>query len=124
MGIVIESDIWEPKPFIYLFLFLLCLFSILLFPYFANNSGYIRTTRALLDLGGIFSASSAPFLRFQIRFLLAYSLASVIDGLELIFGEYGYYYGLSREQVVAALSLTCIISLLLGTVLGVLSDVM
>ncbi|KAJ8631583.1 hypothetical protein MRB53_024906 [Persea americana] len=114
MGVVIETQMWEPSSFSFIFLFCCCISSIILFPYFANTSG---KSNSFFDLG-------SPFLRFQRRFLLVYSLASVIKGLGSVFGEFEYgYYGLSREWMVVTLSVGYAASLLVGTFLGVLSDV-
>lgn len=66
MGVVIETQMWEPSSFSFIFLFCCCISSIILLPYFANTSG---KSNSFFDLG-------SPFLRFQRRFLLVYSLAS------------------------------------------------
>ncbi|KAF8410176.1 hypothetical protein HHK36_002698 [Tetracentron sinense] len=116
MGVVIESVVWEPKPLLYLFLFFSSFLSIFLLPYFSNNSN--RTT-TIFDLG-----IPSSFLRFQRSFLLIYSLASVMEGLESVFGEFEYaYYGVSREQMVVSLCVGSAAALLIGTFLGILSDV-
>ncbi|XP_077233506.1 major facilitator superfamily protein isoform X2 [Tasmannia lanceolata] len=116
MGVVIESLVWEPNPLLYFFLFSSSLASIFLLPYFSNNSTKV-------DLGLVSSTIQSPFLRFQRRFLLVYSLGSVIEGLGLVLGEFEYgYYGFSREQMVVVLSVGCAAALLVGTFLGLLSD--
>ncbi|RVX23689.1 hypothetical protein CK203_000824 [Vitis vinifera] len=65
MGIVIESSVWEPKPSLYIFIFLASFLSIFLLPNFSNR------TLAPFDHG-----TSPSFLRFQRNFLLIFSLAS------------------------------------------------
>ncbi|KAF8377623.1 hypothetical protein HHK36_031005 [Tetracentron sinense] len=115
MGVVIESVVWEPNPLLYLLLFFSSFISIFLLPYFSNNSN--RTT-TFFDLG-----IPASFLRFQRSFLFVYSMASVMEGLESVFGEFeSGYYGVSREQIVVSLSVGSAAALLIGTFLGILSD--
>ncbi|MQM10222.1 hypothetical protein Taro_043112 [Colocasia esculenta] len=125
MGMVIERVEWEPGPLAYFFLFCCCFSSIFFLPYFSKSCSGVpaASTRSshssLLDLG-----TSAPFLRFQRRFLLLYSLASVIGGLETVFGEDEYQrYGTSRVQMVLCLCAGAAASLFIGSFLGVLSDV-
>lgn len=72
MGVVIESDRWEPKPSAFIFLSAACFASIFLRPYFSkSNAARGSGACSLLDLG-----PTASFLRFQRGFLLIYSLAS------------------------------------------------
>ncbi|XP_043708915.1 molybdate-anion transporter isoform X2 [Telopea speciosissima] len=116
MGIVIESEVWEPKPSLYIFLLCSSLFSLILLPYFTKNSN--RTT-------GLFDPSGVPasFLRFQRSFLLIYSLVSVMEGLGSVFGEFEYAsHGISREQIVLSLCVGSAASLLIGSLLGILGD--
>ncbi|XP_010271985.1 PREDICTED: molybdate-anion transporter-like isoform X2 [Nelumbo nucifera] len=121
MGVVIETIVWEPKPHLYIFLFCICFLSLFLTPYFSKNSS--RKT-GFLELGTVSTSIPASFLRFQRSFLLVYSLASVMEGLGSVFGEFEYaYYGLSKEQMVVSLCIGSAASLLVGTSLGILSDV-
>ncbi|KAK0605173.1 hypothetical protein LWI29_023726 [Acer saccharum] len=114
MGVVIESSIWEPNPSLYIFLFLCCFFSIFLLPYSSNKT----TSSSLFDHG--FSSS---FIRFQRNFLFVFSLASAMEGLWSVFGEYELVnYGASKEQMMLFLGVGYAASLFVGTFLGMLSD--
>ncbi|PIA33119.1 hypothetical protein AQUCO_04200108v1 [Aquilegia coerulea] len=125
MGVVIESEVWEPKPQLYLFLFFSSFLSIFLFPYFSSKSN--KTTSSIYpDLGGIVStpSSQSSFLRFQTSFLFIFSLASLNEGIQSVFGEFEYaYYGISREQVLVYFCVGSASALLFGTFFGMLSDV-
>ncbi|KAG6729036.1 hypothetical protein I3843_01G007500 [Carya illinoinensis] len=117
MGVVIESSVWEPNLALYIFIFISCLLSIFIFPYASNNNSSIKTS-ALFDHG--FSSS---FLRFQRNFLFVYSLASAMEGLWAVFGEFELaHYGFSREQMILSLCVGSAAALFVGTFLGVLSD--
>ncbi|CAA3001131.1 molybdate-anion transporter [Olea europaea subsp. europaea] len=110
MGVVIETEIWEPNKGLYNFMFICCFLSILCLPN--------KTIPNVFD-----HASSSSLLRFQRTFLLFYSLSSVIDGLWAVFGEYEWaYYGVSKEQMVMSLCVGYGVSLLIGSFLGMLSD--
>lgn len=65
MGVVIESEVWEPNKPLYIFIFVSCLISIYFSPHNKNR------TATAFD----YSLSSA-FLRFQRSFLLLFSLSS------------------------------------------------
>ncbi|KZV35471.1 major facilitator superfamily domain-containing protein 5-like [Dorcoceras hygrometricum] len=110
MGVVIESEIWEPNKAVYVFLFISSFFSIFLFP--------ARTNSNVFD-----HAPPVSFLRFQREFLLLYSLSSVMEGLWAVFGEFEFaYYGLNKEQMLVSLCIGYAVSLFIGSFLGVLSD--
>ncbi|XP_073037889.1 uncharacterized protein [Primulina eburnea] len=110
MGVVIESEIWEPNKVVYIFLFISSFFSIFLYP--------ARSAANVFD-----HAPTVSFLRFQRDFLLLYSLSSVMEGLWDVFGEYELtYYGLNKEQMLVLLCVGCAVSLFIGSFLGVLSD--
>lgn len=68
MGVVIETHIWEPGPWLYLFLFSACFSSIFFLPYLASHP---PRSAAVFD-----PAPPASFVRFQTRFLLVFSLCS------------------------------------------------
>ncbi|OVA17075.1 Protein of unknown function DUF791 [Macleaya cordata] len=122
MGIVIESVVWEPKPQLYFFLFFSCFFSIFLHPYFSSKNS--TRSSPSFDLGTVSTFTKSSFLRFQRSFLLLYSLASVIEGLQSVFGEFeNAYYGVSREQMVVSLCFGSAAGLLFGTFLGMISDI-
>ncbi|KAF7809905.1 molybdate-anion transporter [Senna tora] len=114
MGVTIESSVWEPNLFTYVFLFFSCCFSIFLFPYVSISN----RTSTLFDHG-----ISSSFLRFQRKFLLLYSLSSVMEGLWLAFGEFELAsYGYGREQMLSSLCYGYAAALFAGPFLGVLSD--
>ncbi|KAF7828645.1 molybdate-anion transporter [Senna tora] len=114
MGVVIESSVWEPNPFLSVFLFLCCCFSILLFPY-ASNSNRPST---VFDHG-----ISSSFLRFQRNFIFLFSLASVLDGLWSALGEFELASnGIGREQMVMSLCYGYAAAAFAAPFLGVLSD--
>ncbi|XP_022977334.1 molybdate-anion transporter-like isoform X2 [Cucurbita maxima] len=116
MAVIIENSIWEPNPYLFIFIFLSCFLSILLLPYASKNSS--TRTPSPFDHG--FSSS---FSSFQRKFLLLYSLASVMEGLWSVYGEFEYTYrGVSREQIVLSLCVGYAASLFVGSFLGVLSD--
>ncbi|PIN00573.1 putative sugar transporter [Handroanthus impetiginosus] len=110
MGVVIESEIWEPNKALYIFLFISCVFSIFCLP-----------TKSIANLFD--HSPPTSFLRFQRKLLLLYVLSSVMEGLWAVFGEYELaYYGLSREQMLTTLCVGYAASLLIGSFLGMLSD--
>ncbi|KAH1163871.1 hypothetical protein GLYMA_01G191800v4 [Glycine max] len=114
MGVVVESSVWEPNPSTYIFIFVCCCFSIFLFPHVSN----LNRTSTIFDHG-----TSHPFLRFQRNFLLLYSLASVMEGLWSVFGEYELAsYGIGRENMVKSLCYGYTTALFAAPFLGVLSD--
>ncbi|XP_010277109.1 PREDICTED: molybdate-anion transporter-like isoform X2 [Nelumbo nucifera] len=121
MGVVIETVVWEPKPLLHIFLFCSSFFCVFLLPCMSTIS---NRTSTYLDLDSFSTSIPASFLRFQRSFLLVYSLASVMEGLESIYGEFEYaYYGLSKEHMVVSLCAGSVASLLIGTSLGILSDI-
>ncbi|CAN6481314.1 unnamed protein product [Victoria cruziana] len=116
MGVVIPPDVWEPNIWPYFLLFFASSASILLFPFFQSK---ISSRKA--------GSSTYPsqFNRFQRSFLVAYCLVSVVEGLQNVFGEIEYVgKGLNREQMALVLSSGGVASLLVGTFLGPLSDVL
>ncbi|KAK4260154.1 hypothetical protein QN277_003304 [Acacia crassicarpa] len=114
MAITIDSSVWEPNPFTYIFLFFSCCFSIFLFPHVSISN----RTSTVFDHG-----ISSSFLRFQRKFLLLYSLSSVMEGLWLAFGEFELAsYGVGREQMVMSLCYRFAASLFASPFLGVISD--
>ncbi|CAN0917912.1 Molybdate-anion transporter [Linum grandiflorum] len=119
---VIETSFWLPNVSLFGFIFICCFFSISLLPQAS------KTTRSLSPLDNAassssFSSPSSAFLRFQRKFLLIYSLASVMEGLWAVFGEYELaFYGVSKEQMVTSLCVGYGASLIVGTFLGMVSD--
>ncbi|KAJ8546012.1 hypothetical protein K7X08_018595 [Anisodus acutangulus] len=111
MGVIVESDVWEPNPALHLFFFISCCLSI----YYLPNT---TRTSAVFD-----HAPSSSFIRFHRNFLLLFSLSSVMEGLLAVFGEYDLvYHGVCREQMVISLCIGYAASLFVGTFLGMLSD--
>ncbi|XP_015063837.1 uncharacterized protein LOC107009083 isoform X1 [Solanum pennellii] len=111
MGVIVESNVWEPNPALCLFFFTSCCLSIYYLPSSTRSS-------AIFD-----HAPSSSFIRFQRSFLLLYSLSSVMEGLLAVFGEYDLaFHGISREQMVISLCVGYATALFVGTFLGMLSD--
>lgn len=69
MGVVIESEVWEPGSSSFVFIFVSCFLSLFLYPHFSRNES--STSLASLDHG-----SSRSLARFRNKFLFIYSLAS------------------------------------------------
>ncbi|XP_051127051.1 uncharacterized protein LOC127248640 [Andrographis paniculata] len=113
MGVEIESDIWEPNPALYIFLFVCCCLSIFYLPARATASNVFD------------HASSASFLRFQRNFLVLFALSSVLEGSRAVFGEYEFaIYKLTKDQMVNTLCIGYAASVLAGSFLGVVSDLL
>ncbi|KAG0501279.1 hypothetical protein HPP92_001351 [Vanilla planifolia] len=122
MGVVIEREEWELNPLVYVFLFACCFLSVFLFPHVSRSGvtvGASTTASSLFDLG-----PSTTFLRFQRRFLLVYSIASAMEGLQSAYGEFEFgYNGMTKEQIVSAALAGTVIAFFLGTSAGILSDI-
>lgn len=115
MGVVIESSVWEPAPSLFIFMFVCCFLSIALFPYFSKNRAITTFDHGI----------SSSFLIFQIYFLFLYSLSSVMEGLWSVYGEAELvYYGITKEQIVSYLCVGYAAALLVGSFVGMLSDLM
>ncbi|KAK9670296.1 hypothetical protein RND81_13G192200 [Saponaria officinalis] len=116
MGVVIDTEVWELNPYVFLCIFVACFLSIFAFPHFST-----KTTSSHSDHSAV---SSSCFLHFQRKFLFLYSLSSVLEGLWLVNGEYEMMNssGMTKEQIVMVLSAGCLASLLLATFFGIFSD--
>jgi hypothetical protein len=115
MGVVIETFIWEPSSSFFIFFFVSTFLSISLFPYLAKNRTF----------GSFDHSISSSFARFQRWFLAIYTLSSVMEGLLSVYGELELTtYGLSKESMVFYLCVGYSTALVLGPVLGVVSDLM
>lgn len=139
MGVVIESFVWEPTSSVFVFFLLSTFLSIFLFPYFAKSRTF----------GTFDHAVSSSFARFQRWFLAIYTLSSgkrflllssdaisrfmdlnfffaaVMEGIWSVYGESELAsYGVSKESTVSYLCVGYSSSLVLGPLLGVLSDLM
>ncbi|CAN6906442.1 unnamed protein product [Brassica oleracea var. botrytis] len=113
MGVVIESFVWEPTSSVFVFFLLSTFLSIFLFPYFAKSRTF----------GTFDHAVSSSFARFQRWFLAIYTLSSVMEGIWSVYGESELAsYGVSKESTVSYLCVGYSSSLVLGPLLGVLSD--
>ncbi|ERN13373.1 hypothetical protein AMTRI_Chr09g41740 [Amborella trichopoda] len=114
MGVVIQNQVWEPPPWLNLFLFSSSFVSIFGFTFFSNNAN----PSTAFDLGSSHSLSSI-FLRFQRTFLAIYSLVSVLEGLQSVYGEVEYsYYGFTRDQMFMVVLYGFIVCTSVGTFLG------
>ncbi|KAL9229814.1 hypothetical protein vseg_005243 [Gypsophila vaccaria] len=118
MAVVIDTEVWELNPYVFVCIFVACFLSIFVFPHFSA-----KTTSFLSEHSAV-SSSSSSFLHFQRKFLFLYSLSSVLEGLWLVNGEYEMMNrsGLTKEQIVMVLSAGCLASLILATFLGIFSD--
>ncbi|CAN8283969.1 unnamed protein product [Cochlearia groenlandica] len=116
MGMVIERFVWEPNPiFVFFFFIVSTSLSISLFPYFSKHKTYSNSFDHHTD--------SSSFSRFQRWFLTIYTLSSVMEGLWYVYGESELAsYGLSKESILFCLCVGYSASLMLGPVLGVVSD--
>ncbi|XP_048233039.1 molybdate-anion transporter [Ricinus communis] len=116
MGVVIENSIWEPNPSLYVFILICCFSSIIFFP----HASIKNKNKSQSPFSHVISPS---FLRFQSKFLFLFSLASVMEGLWSVFGEFELVlYGVSKVQTVTYLCVGFGAALFLGTLLGMLSD--
>ncbi|XP_022751222.1 molybdate-anion transporter-like isoform X3 [Durio zibethinus] len=118
MGVVIESSVWEPSASVYIFIFLSCFLSLSLFPVYLSKDAPTKSS-PFSD-----NPTTSSSLRFQRYFLLLYSLASVLEGLWSVYGEFELvYYGISKEDTVT-LMLIGFGAALFVCFLGVVSDLM
>lgn len=112
MGVEVENSKWEPNPSLYGFIIMCCFFSIALFPRFFNKS---VSPSALSDQS--LSPSSHRY------FLFLYSLASAMEGVWSVFGDFEFVYsGMSKEQILFSLCLGFGSSLLFASLLPFLFD--
>nr|CAB3481911.1 unnamed protein product [Digitaria exilis] len=118
MGVVIEREEWALTPLAYPLLSVAALAAVLLLPYFS--------TRAAAHAAGPpspFDVAAGPFLRFRRAFLVLFALASVVEGIQSVFGEDEFVRcGLGREQMAARLAATAAVALFPGAISGVISD--
>ncbi|TYG46122.1 hypothetical protein ES288_D11G231100v1 [Gossypium darwinii] len=117
MGVVIESSVWVPSSSVYIFIFLSCFFSLSLFPFYLSKHAPTKSP-PFYD-----HPTFASSLRFQRYFLLLYSLASVLEGLWSVYGEFELvYYGITKEDTVTFMLIGFGAALFVGSFLGLLSD--
>uniref|UniRef100_A0A0D9X3T2 Uncharacterized protein n=1 Tax=Leersia perrieri TaxID=77586 RepID=A0A0D9X3T2_9ORYZ len=116
MGVVIEREEWALTPLAYPLLSAASLAALLLLPYFSPPP-HAAASHSPFDAG------TAPFLRFRRAFLFVFSLASVAEGIQSVFGEDEFVRcGLGREQMAARLAAAAAAALFLGGFSGVVSD--
>ncbi|KAL9257226.1 hypothetical protein AKJ16_DCAP06385 [Drosera capensis] len=103
MAVVIESEIWQPHASVFAIILLACFISVTLLPHFSNHRSSISgSSQSPFDVG--FGGYSASLVRFQRKFLLYYLIASVIEGLWSVFGDYeAEKLGFGRETMVLSL---------------------
>ncbi|KAL6857147.1 hypothetical protein ACP4OV_018529 [Aristida adscensionis] len=119
MGVVLEREEWALTPAAYPLLSAAALAAVLLLPYFSARPAAAATSSPF-DVGG---GATAPFLRFRRAFLALFSLASVVEGIQSVFGEDEFVRcGLGREQMAARLAAAAASALFLGGISGVISD--
>ncbi|KAJ6378477.1 hypothetical protein OIU78_028673 [Salix suchowensis] len=112
MGVEFESSKWEPTLSLYGFIIMCCFSSIALFPRFFNKS---------LSLSPFADQSLSPTSHRY--FLFLYSLASAMEGVWSVFGDFEFVYsGTSKEQILFSLILGFGSSLLLAPLLAFLFD--
>ncbi|XP_025820349.1 molybdate-anion transporter isoform X2 [Panicum hallii] len=119
MGVVIEREEWALTPLAYPLLSAAGLAAVLLLPYFSARAA----AHAAGPSPSPFDAGAGPFLRFRRAFLLLFALASVVEGIQSVFGEDEFVRcGLGREQMAARLAATAAAALFPGAISGVISD--
>ncbi|CAO2200188.1 unnamed protein product [Urochloa humidicola] len=120
MGVVIEREEWALTPLAYPLLSAAGLAAVLLLPYF---SAARTPAHATGPSSSPFDLGAGPFLRFRRAFLVLFSLASVVEGIQSVFGEDEFVRcGLGREQMAARLAGTAAAALFPGAISGVISD--
>lgn len=120
MGLVIEREEWALTPLAYPLLSAAGLAAALLLPYF---SAARTPAHAAGSSSSPFDVGAAPFLRFRRVFLVIFSLASVVEGIQSVFGEDEFVRcGLGREQMAARLAATAAAALFPGAISGVVAD--
>ncbi|WVZ95435.1 hypothetical protein U9M48_041201 [Paspalum notatum var. saurae] len=118
MGVVIEREEWALTPLAYPLLAAAALAAVLLLPYFSA-----RTTTHAAGPSSPFDVGAGPFLRFRRTFLILFSLASVVEGIQSVFGEDEFLRcGLGREKMAARLASAAAAALFPGAISGVISD--
>ncbi|KAK8517487.1 hypothetical protein V6N12_016337 [Hibiscus sabdariffa] len=119
MGIVIETSVWEPSSSVFIFILISSFLSLSLFPFYFSK----HATSKSPPFSDHSPYSSSPSLRFQLYFLLIYSLASVLEGLWSVYGEFELvYHGISKEDTVTFLLIGFGAALFVGSFLGPVSD--
>jgi len=119
MGVVIEREEWALTPLAYPLLSVAGLAAVLLLPYFSARPA----AHAAGPSPSPFDSGAGPFLRFRRAFLLLFALASVVEGIQSVFGEDEFVRcGLGRDQMAARLAATAAAALFPGAISGVISD--
>ncbi|KAE8704119.1 Acyl-CoA-binding-like protein isoform 1 [Hibiscus syriacus] len=121
MGIVIATSVWEPSSsvFVFISISISCFLSRYLFPFYLSKHASTKSP----PFSDHPNSSSSLSLRFQLYFLCIYSLASVLEGLWSVYGEFElFYYGISKEDTVTFLLIGFGAALFVGRFLGLVSD--
>ncbi|KAG2581166.1 hypothetical protein PVAP13_6KG013266 [Panicum virgatum] len=119
MGVVIEREEWALTPLAYPLLSVAGLAAVLLLPYFSARPA----AHAAGPSPSPFDSGAGPFLRFRRAFLLLFALASVVEGIQSVFGEDEFVRcGLGRDQMAARLAATAAAALFPGAISGVISE--
>ncbi|CAO2164649.1 unnamed protein product [Urochloa humidicola] len=120
MGVVVEREEWALTPLAYPLLSATGLAAVLLLPYF---SAARTPAHAAGPSSSPFDVGAGPFLRFRRTFLVLFSLASVVEGIQSVFGEDEFVRcGLGRDQMAARLAATAAAALFPSAISGVISD--
>ncbi|CAL5008958.1 unnamed protein product [Urochloa decumbens] len=120
MGVVIEREEWALTPLAYPLLSAAGLAAVLLLPYF---SAARTPAHAAGPSSSPFDVGAGPFLRFRRAFLVLFSLASVVEGIQSVFGEDEFVRcELGRDQMAARLAATAAAALFPGAISGIISD--
>ncbi|KAJ3692666.1 hypothetical protein LUZ60_011761 [Juncus effusus] len=116
MAVSIEREEWELPSLPFYCIFASCFCALFFLPFFSK-----RTPAASLSSSS--SSDHLQFSRFQKKFLLIYSLATVIGGLQSVYGEDEFVqFGLNRDRIALLFSFGAFISLVFGTFSGIFSD--
>ncbi|GMI68794.1 hypothetical protein like AT2G23093 [Hibiscus trionum] len=119
MGIVIETSVWEPSSSVFIFIFISGFLSLSIFPFYLSKHAPTKAP----PFSDHPTSSYSPSLRFQLYFLFIYSLASVLEGLWSVYGEFELVYrGISKEDTVTFLLVGFGAALFVGSFFGIVSD--
>ncbi|TYG89233.1 hypothetical protein ES288_A12G083400v1 [Gossypium darwinii] len=117
MGIVIETSIWEPSSSVFIFIFFSSFLLLSLFPFYLSK--HAPTTKSSAFSDHPFSSSSPPSLFPRIRYIIF----KILEGLWSVYGEFELvYYGISKEDTVTFMLIGFGAALFVGSLLGLVSD--
>ncbi|KAL1134127.1 hypothetical protein V6Z11_A12G085500 [Gossypium hirsutum] len=119
MGIVIETSIWEPSSSVFIFIFFSSFLLLSLFPFYLSK--HAPTTKSSAFSDHPFSSSSPPSLFPRIS--KKGKRADILEGLWSVYGEFELvYYGISKEDTVTFMLIGFGAALFVGSLLGLVSD--